>query len=593
MEQAIKIYADRDYVDSKGLPDGAGAYQQLVTNADGNPKWNNHGYMRTKETFTYDGDYAKTDSAASGGTTNTLYASLFTLAKISDYVPTAEELFSDETTAIFESGEVGVDIPDLKHVYDGYYGRFKFTKVPSTATNPCSEDGLFPGIVVVTKPSLVFEVFDCYEPGIYIWTSSLGKKYATKSLTINKIVPIDSSVPYVKQAFVGQTVVVKAVNENGKPTEWEVVDTAPTTTDPNMQLVTDSNGNTVWQERTHYEGDLIESVVIAETTHDFTEDQFWYAMDELTLDMTGGKTYAITWDGVEYERTVIDTGWGTTYIGNGYVYEITDDTGEPFLMLDEGGGLVVCSAGDNAFAEHTFSVTERSQHIEKLDEKFLPESVITVNSISEHTVGSKYYVDGNAMGEIFNGYDSNTTASGYHSHAEGFSTSADGDSSHAEGNATTASGLASHAEGSNTIASGHYSHVEGIATQASATGAHAEGDGTIASGASSHAEGKDTEASGVHSHAEGLGTIANNDIQHVQGMYNLVDNSVIYLHIVGNGTANARSNAHTLDWNGNAWYAGSIEGTAMILKSSTEGNTKRFKITVDDSGTITATEVTD
>ena len=31
---------------------------------------------------------------------------------------------------------------------------------------------------------------------------------------------------------------------------------------------------------------------------------------------------------------------------------------------------------------------------------------------------------------------------------------------------------------------------------------------------------------------------------------------------------------------------------AIILKSSTAGSTKKFKITVDDSGTLTATEVT-
>lgn len=65
-----------------------------------------------------------------------------------------------------------------------------------------------------------------------------------------------------------------------------------------------------------------------------------------------------------------------------------------------------------------------------------------------------------------------------------------------------------------------------------------------------------------------------------------------YAHIVGNGSSSsARSNAHTLDWSGNAWYAGTVEGTAVIVKSSTEGSTKRFKITVDDSGTISATEV--
>ena len=32
---------------------------------------------------------------------------------------------------------------------------------------------------------------------------------------------------------------------------------------------------------------------------------------------------------------------------------------------------------------------------------------------------------------------------------------------------------------------------------------------------------------------------------------------------------------------------------SLIVKSSTEGSTKQFKITVDDSGTISATEITD
>ena len=47
----------------------------------------------------------------------------------------------------------------------------------------------------------------------------------------------------------------------------------------------------------------------------------------------------------------------------------------------------------------------------------------------------------------------------------------------------------------------------------------------------------------------------------------------------------------TLDWEGNAWFAGTVEGTALILPSSTPDSTKRFRITVDDSGTITAEEL--
>lgn len=98
---------------------------------------------------------------------------------------------------------------------------------------------------------------------------------------------------------------------------------------------------------------------------------------------------------------------------------------------------------------------------------------------------------------------------------------------------------------------------------------------------------------GDYSVAEGMSTIASSEYQHVQGKYNIEDSSNTYAHIVGNGTAiTARSNAHTLDWSGNAWYAGTVEGKALILPSSTENSTKKFRITVDNSGTITATEVT-
>lgn len=132
------------------------------------------------------------------------------------------------------------------------------------------------------------------------------------------------------------------------------------------------------------------------------------------------------------------------------------------------------------------------------------------------------------------------------------------------------------------------------------TYAHAEGDSTIAAGVASHSECYRTTANGNYSHAEGNKTVASGRSAHVEGEYNIEDipasgntaNRSKYVHIVGNGTSNnARSNAHTLDWNGNAWYSGTVEGTAMIVKSSTEGSAKRFKITVDDTGAISATEV--
>ena len=200
---------------------------------------------------------------------------------------------------------------------------------------------------------------------------------------------------------------------------------------------------------------------------------------------------------------------------------------------------------------------------------------------------------------------------GASSHAEGLSTTASGSYSHAEGSGTTASGSYSHAEGHQTTASGSYSHAEGSQTvvPVDSSACHAEGSNTYAAGISSHAEGAQTIAKGYYSHAEGFSTTASSENQHVQGKYNVEDSQGKYAHIVGNGTGSARSNAHTLDWNGVPWFKGRPQfgGTAMdngsqtvmangdkeiILTSSTANSTKKFKITVDDSGTLKATEVT-
>ena len=81
---------------------------------------------------------------------------------------------------------------------------------------------------------------------------------------------------------------------------------------------------------------------------------------------------------------------------------------------------------------------------------------------------------------------------------------------------------------------------------------------TEASGYMSHAEGNLSIASGDMSHAEGYGTIAKSNFQHVEGQYNIEDSTNKYAHIVGNGSGNARSNAHTVDWDGNAWYQGNV-----------------------------------
>jgi hypothetical protein len=99
----------------------------------------------------------------------------------------------------------------------------------------------------------------------------------------------------------------------------------------------------------------------------------------------------------------------------------------------------------------------------------------------------------------------------------------------------------------------------GVGTTASGRASHAEGQLTTADGQVAHAEGYGTFASGDYSHAEGFGTKASGDHQHAVGKYNVEDTNDTYLEIAGNGTGDAaRSNARTLDWNGNETLAGDL-----------------------------------
>jgi hypothetical protein len=230
-------------------------------------------------------------------------------------------------------------------------------------------------------------------------------------------------------------------------------------------------------------------------------------------------------------------------------------------------GSTTTASGSNSHAEG--SNTTASGYCSHAEGKYTEASGESshVEGNNTEASGENSHAEGNsttASGKYAHAEGNSTTASGdYGSHAEGSNTIASGVASHAEGDSTTASGRYSHAEGDSTTASGYCSHAEGKYTTASGDFSHAEGDSTTASAYCSHAEGNCTTASGENSHAEGASTIASSQNQHVQGKYNIEDTNNKYAHIVGNGEDGKNSNAHTLDWEGNAWYAGKLsqEGT--------------------------------
>ena len=210
---------------------------------------------------------------------------------------------------------------------------------------------------------------------------------------------------------------------------------------------------------------------------------------------------------------------------------------------------------------------------------------ISVNMVSTINTGS------GLQSEKFN--DNNNIASGKYSHAEGEQTEATREAAHAEGYKTYANGNYSHAEGKSTEATGQGSHTEGYNENYSASvsargaGSHIEGyastsTAVYAQNSGIHIEGYTSNSvtrwgygKGAHiegwntltnpgtdaAHVEGYYTIADAAYHHIEGKYNLQDGDAMYQHIAGNGTSSGRSNSHTLDWQGNAVFAGTVSNS--------------------------------
>lgn len=326
-----------------------------------------------------------------------------------------------------------------------------------------------------------------------------------------------------------------------------------------------------------------------------------------------GRTICVPYDNCEFE--------GILYPNKGIYFQFMIYNGE---LLDYGSSLTIPGFD---FADATIKTIDEKYlpdtiaHIEYVDAQLLekmdsvnptgtgslslnrkPETTIGINSVAvgSYTTASG---DNSYAGGIL------TVASGAYSHAEGQNTTASITNAHAEGYYTTASGHASHAEGSYSDATNDSAHAEGYSTTASGVrGSHAEGEDTKATNEASHAEGYWTEANGAYSHsegcyskaggeaahaegrsetknrythAEGYFTVASSQYQHVQGKYNVEDASNTYAHIVGNGAGTGdRSNAHTIDWDGNAWFSGDVYVGSTSGTNKDEGSKKL--VTTDD-----------
>ena len=299
------------------------------------------------------------------------------------------------------------------------------------------------------------------------------------------------------------------------------------------------------KNRPFYTGNPVETVLVEESTVSFSfpENEGIY-MGELrsTFSATVGETYKVYWDGAAYECTCVDFN-SYPVIGNLSIMGFGSDTGEPFLMLVDNGRVIEIYTADTS-ASHTFSICVFAPEVVKIDEKYLPvASEGNYGVVKKSEIVTSYKFDLRAPHDLmvdaitaFKTGNANIVWSGYKVI----------DASYDSSNDTISVVFAK--EPLEVLTCSNYDGFY-IRTLGSPT----------------------------------YGELQGNQVR-------IVNDEGVYAVLSTKGVKNDT----TLSVGAERIHFYSECGLSkheLILKSSTENSTKQFRITVDDSGTITATEV--
>ncbi len=334
------------------------------------------------------------------------------------------------------------------------------------------------------------------------------------------------------------------------------------------------------KNRPFYTGDPVETVLVEESTVSFVEHEGLYAAEfQSNFVPTSGEVYKVSWDGTVYECTCFDLGEGGLVIGNLSIIGAGSDTGEPFLMIIRNGIGITIGTLDTS-ASHTFSISGFAAEVVKIDEKYLPEAAFRVRNLdttksysteeieeiykSSRSGSVVYYLNGSIVTGL--SYTANESLTCVLSDRSRISISPIDnvwDFSNPKTEYPSAIDFSSRYYPYANIATGFTKVVGGI------------------------------DASGYELVSTNLAGFIGSYIQAECAIVLKVKNVRKYLYITANENGEIKVSIRAF---GQAF--GGVETTlfkngddSMILKSSTEGSTKKFKITVDDSGTISATEI--
>lgn len=121
------------------------------------------------------------------------------------------------------------------------------------------------------------------------------------------------------------------------------------------------------KNRPFYVNDPVEAMLVEESTVSFVDDGGLYMTEfPSTFEATLGEAYKVSWDGTIYECTCVKAG----IIGNLSIFGGVSDTGEPFIIITGGGEVTRIFTADTS-ASHTLSISGTVTEIVKIPGKFI------------------------------------------------------------------------------------------------------------------------------------------------------------------------------------------------------------------------------
>ena len=345
----------------------------------------------------------------------------------------------------------------------------------------------------------------------------------------------------------------------------------PTGGAPYQQLVTDGTGNAKWENRLAYEAEPVVTEIVPEETVVFSDSEFGKsAVWPPTFNPVEGSIYIVRIDGAEYTCPCVRFN-GTLALGNLALAGVGDDTGEPFIMFNDRQWFFV--SADSA-SEHTISISGKQVSISKIDKKYLPDNLATKSDVEvvQTTAENAQTTAENAQSTVNN--------------AKNMASSNKEVLYSALGSAVTFT-FDKQTSGRDTFVFNQYNYYK-ISDFIPDPENVISFKGTRGSGLefSIIKMGSNCVEYGLFIAVSSAGVCSIPVTETITSSFTAPSAGLYAMYKEDNTGMTAGTGEFTLRGS-----TGSLSITGLLLKSSTADSTKKFKITVDDSGTISATEV--